>query len=62
MTLTLEIDSLKEDIYDKIADINDENVLLAINTIIDNLDTGSIDKDTFKRDLTGYIKEWAKSI
>ena len=61
MTPTLEIDSLKEDIYDKIADINDENVLLAINTIIDNLDTSSIDKDTYKRDLTGYVKEWVKS-
>ena len=61
MTPTLEIDSLKEDIYDKIADINDENVLLAINTIIDNLDTSSIDKDTYKRDLTCYVKEWVKS-
>ena len=61
MTPTIEIDTLKEEIYDKIAEIKDENVLLAINTIIDNLDTSSIDKDTHKRDLTGYVKEWVKS-
>ena len=62
MISTIEIDSLKESIYDKIAEIEDEKVLLAINTIIDNLEVNSTDKDTTKRDLTGYIKEWAKTL
>ena len=62
MISTVEIDTLKEIIYEKIADIKDEKVLLAIRTIIDNLQTNNLDKDTLKRDLGGYIKEWVKSI
>jgi hypothetical protein len=62
MISTVEIDTLKENIYEKIADIKDEKVLLAIRTIIDNLQLNSPNKDTLKRDLGDYIKEWAKSI
>lgn len=61
MTTTI-IDSLKEDLYDKIAEIENENVLVAIKTLIDNLEVKSIDNVTSKRDLTGYIKEWVKSM
>lgn len=62
MTTSIEIDILKENIYEKVSEIKDETVLTAINTIIDNLNTNSIDKATEKRDLTSYIKEWAKSM
>ncbi len=62
MISTIEEDTLKENIYEKISNIKDGKVLVAINTIIDNLEISSIDKDTEKRDLTGYIKEWAKNI
>jgi len=62
MITTTEIDVLKENIYEIVADIKDEKVLIAIKTIIDNLETNTLYKDTIKRDLGGYIKEWAKSI
>ena len=62
MISTVEIDTLEENIYEKIADIKDEKVLLAIRTIIDNLQSNSPNKYTLKRDFGGYIKEWAKSI
>ncbi len=58
-----EIDTIKEDIYDIVAEINDENVLLAIKTIIQNIHSNTIDTDvTDKRDLVGYIKEWVKDM
>lgn len=63
MTTSTEIDIIKENIYEKVSDIEDKNVLQAINTLIDNLNTNSsTNKDTKKRDLTGYIKEWAKNM
>lgn len=63
MTTSTEIDIIKENIYEKLSDIEDKNVLQAINTLIDNLNTNSsTNKDTKKRDLTGYIKEWAKNM
>ncbi|WP_075344235.1 hypothetical protein [Tenacibaculum agarivorans] len=58
-----EIDTIKEDIYDIVAEIDDENVLLAIKTIIQNIHSNTIDEDvTDKRDLVGYIKEWVKNM
>ncbi|WP_408040821.1 hypothetical protein [Tenacibaculum amylolyticum] len=58
-----EIDTIKEDIYDIVAEIEDENVLIAIKTIISNIHANSINDDvTDKRDLTGYIKEWVKNM
>jgi len=58
-----EIDTIKEDIYDIVAEIDDENVLLAIKTIIQNIHSNTIDEDvTDKRDLIGYIKEWVKNM
>ncbi|MCH2034748.1 MAG: hypothetical protein MK202_14655 [Tenacibaculum sp.] len=57
-----EIDTIKEEIYDIVAEIDDENVLLAVKTIIKNIHSNSIDHVTDKRDLTGYIKEWVKNM
>lgn len=57
-----ETDTIKEDIYDIVAEIDDENVLLAIKTIISNIHSEAIDQTTDKRDLTGYIKEWVKNM
>lgn len=62
MISTIEIDTLRENIYEKVSEIKDEKVLLAINTIIDNLDTNTFDKYTLKKDFSGYIKEWVKNI
>lgn len=55
-------DTLKEEIYEKLADINDESILLAINTIIDKLENDSFDRRTAKEDFNGYIKEWVKNM
>ncbi len=61
--MTTEIDTLKDVLYDKIADIQDENVLKAIHTLVDNIKTEELEEAiTEKRDLTGYIKEWVKSM
>ena len=61
--MTTEIDILKDALYDKIADIQDENVLKAINTLVDNIKNEAFEEaSTEKIDLTGYIKEWVKSM
>ncbi len=62
--MTTEIDTLKDALYDKIADIQDENVLRAIHTLVDNIRTEERLEEaiTEKRDLTEYIKEWVKSM
>ncbi|TYQ00369.1 hypothetical protein C7447_101981 [Tenacibaculum adriaticum] len=60
--MTIATDTLKEEIYDKLAEINDENVLSAIKTIINKLENDSLDKFTVKEDFSGYIKEWVKSM
>ncbi|WP_428741379.1 hypothetical protein [Tenacibaculum sp.] len=61
--MTTDIDVLKDALYEKIADIHDENVLRAIHTLVDNIKTEGLDEAvTEKRDLTGYIKEWVKSM
>ncbi|NVJ89315.1 MAG: hypothetical protein HWD82_07730 [Flavobacteriaceae bacterium] len=53
-------DILKDYIYDKIADIEDEKVLQAIKTIIDNLTLKAEDNFTEKQDFYSYIKEWVQ--
>lgn len=61
--MTTNVDVLKDSLYEKIAEINDEEVLVAIKILIDNIQTEGIDEAvTRKRDLTSYIKEWAKSV
>ncbi|MDY0780785.1 hypothetical protein [Tenacibaculum sp. IB213877] len=60
--MTTQTDIIKDTIYERIAEINDENVLNAIKTLIDNLENQAINQITSKRDLTGYIKEWVKSM
>ena len=60
--MTTDIDVLKDALYEKIADIHDENVLRAIHTLVDNIKTEELEAITEKRDLTGYIKEWVKSM
>ncbi|OSY86988.1 hypothetical protein WH52_13900 [Tenacibaculum holothuriorum] len=60
--MTATVDLIKEEIYDKIAEINDEKVLLAIQTLIANLEVSEINQVTDKRDLNGYIKEWVKNM
>lgn len=61
--MNIDVDVLKEDLYDKIAEINDENVLRAIHTLVDNMRNETFEEATTeKRDLTGYIKEWVKNM
>ena len=61
--MTTNVDVLKDSLYDKIADINDEKVLEAIKTLVDNIKTDVLGEAiTRKRDLTSYIKEWVKSV
>lgn len=60
--MTATLDLIKQEIYDKVSDINDEKVLLAIQTLIVNLETQNTNQATTKRDLTGYIKEWVKNM
>jgi len=55
-------DLLKEYIYEKVSDIQDEDVLLAIKTLIDNLKVMSADNITEKEDFNTYIKEWLKEM
>lgn len=56
------LDLIKQDIYDKVSDIDDENVLNAIKTLIENLQKKLDDNITQTRDVNGYIKEWVKSM
>ncbi len=61
--MTTNVDVLKDSLYERIADINDEKVLRAIKILIDNIKTEVLDEAiTRKRDLTSYIKEWAKNM
>ena len=55
-------DLLKDYIYDKISEIEDENVLEAIKTLIDNLQLNPEDSFTEKKDFNTYIKEWVKDM
>ncbi|SEC21980.1 hypothetical protein SAMN04489761_2408 [Tenacibaculum sp. MAR_2009_124] len=60
--MTTEIDTIKESIYEKIAEINDENVLIAIQTIINNIENSKDYQITSKEDFSSYIKEWVKNM
>ena len=55
-------DLLKDYIYDRISEIEDENVLTAIKTLIDNLHLSAEDSFTEKKDFNLYIKEWLKDM
>jgi hypothetical protein len=55
-------DLLKDYIYEKIADIEDENILKAIKTLIDNLHLDPENNFTEKTDFNGYIREWLKDM
>lgn len=55
-------DLLKDYIYEKIADIEDENILMAIKTLIDNLHLDPDHSITEKTDFNGYIREWLKDM
>lgn len=55
-------DLLKDYIYEKISEIEDENVLTAIKTLIDNLQVDPEDSFTEKKDFNLYIKEWLKNM
>lgn len=60
--MDISTDLLKDYIYDKIADIEDENVLLAIKTLIDNIQSSAKDTTTEKKDFNNYIKVWLKDM
>jgi hypothetical protein len=61
--MTTDVDVLKETIYEKIGEINDVKVLNAIKTLVDTMKAEVVEGTiTEKRDLTGYIKEWAKNM
>lgn len=55
-------DLLKDYIYEKIADIEDEKILMAIKTLIDNLQLDAENNFTAKTDFNGYIREWLKDM
>jgi len=63
----MEKDQLKENILERIDQIDDMNMLNAIHTILNKLDSGEIDFDDVnealeKEDFSGYIKEWVKNM
>ncbi|WP_422089529.1 hypothetical protein [Tenacibaculum ovolyticum] len=61
--MTTDVDVLKETIYEKIGEINDVKVLNAIKTLVDTMKAEVVEGTiTEKRDLTSYIKEWAKNM
>ena len=60
--MNITTDLLKDYIYEKIADIEDENILTAIKTLIDNLHLNSEDSFTDKKDFNLYIKKWLKDM
>ncbi len=60
--MTTDIDIIKENLYEKIAEIKNEEVLIAIKTIIENIENGSEDITTNKKDFSSYIKEWVKNM
>ena len=60
--MDISTDLLKDYIYDKIADIDDENVLMAIKTLIDRIQASSDDTITEKENFNNYIKVWLKDM
>ncbi|PQJ21631.1 hypothetical protein [Tenacibaculum sp. SG-28] len=59
---TTEIDLIKETLYDKIADIENVNILRAIQTIVESIEKRSDDFVTSKQDFNSYIREWVKNM
>ncbi len=55
-------DVLRDYIYDKISEIEDEDILKAIKTLIDNLQVMDENTLTEKVDFNSYIKEWVKDM
>lgn len=60
--MDISTDLLKDYIYDKIADIDDESVLMAIKTLIDHIQASSDDTITEKENFNNYIKVWLKDM
>lgn len=60
--MDISTDLLKDYIYDKIADIDDEKVLTAIKTLIDHIQDSSEDTITEKENFNNYIKVWLKDM
>lgn len=60
--MQISLDILKEDIYEKVAEIEDENVLIAIKTLIENIHISKENSYTEKQDFNLYIKEWLKNM
>ncbi len=59
---TTEIDVIKETLYEKIADIENINILIAIQTLVESIEQRSDDFVTSKQDFNGYIREWVKNM
>ncbi len=59
---TTEIDLIKETLYEKIADIENINILIAIQTLVESIEQRSDDFVTSKQDFNGYIREWVKNM
>lgn len=55
-------DVLKDYIYDKVSEIEDEKVLKAIKILVDNLHKPEDHTSTHPRDLNAYIREWSKNM
>ncbi|MBJ2173759.1 hypothetical protein FF125_03275 [Aureibaculum algae] len=60
-------EDLKKDLIDRINEIDDENKLTAIQTILNTLESEHIEFDNKNNalepeDFGGYIKEWLKSM
>ena len=55
-------DVLRDYLYDKIAEIEDEDILKAIKTLVDNLQVMDENTLTEKVDFNSYIKEWVKDM
>tara|TARA_B100001059_G_C17273112_1_gene304553 strand:- start:12 stop:197 length:186 start_codon:yes stop_codon:yes gene_type:complete len=60
--MNITTDLLKDYIYEKITDIEGENILTAIKTLIDNLHLNSENSFIDKKDFNLYIKEWLKDM
>ena len=63
----MEIEQLKLHLQNRIAQLDDLNMLNAIQTILNSLENEQIDLGQVgdvleKEDFTGYIKEWVKNM
>ncbi len=63
----MEIEQLKLHLQNRIAQLDDLNMLNAIQTILNSLENEQIDLGEMndvleKEDFTGYIKEWVKNM